>query len=181
MHLSLSEAQGIAERARVHAETLGVPMNIAVVDAGGHLLTFARMDKAILVEQLGEKLRAQVAQTHRAAMGRDFHDVLAGVGVRRAHVGEQHLVYRHAGRRIDDVAVVEMVRAPSRRPFACRSSARRREHAAGDRRGVGTAQAHDADGPLARRSRDGGDGVVELETAHGDDGDEVVMRALARP
>jgi uncharacterized protein GlcG (DUF336 family) len=48
MHLSLSEAQTIAERARAHAETIGVPMNIALVDAGGHLLTFARMDKAIL-------------------------------------------------------------------------------------------------------------------------------------
>ena len=48
MQLSLSEAQGIAARARARAETIGVPMNIAVVDAGGHLLTFARMDKAIL-------------------------------------------------------------------------------------------------------------------------------------
>jgi len=48
MHLSLSEAQTIAERAHAHAEIIGVPMNIAVVDAGGHLLTFARMDKAIL-------------------------------------------------------------------------------------------------------------------------------------
>jgi len=48
MHLSLKEAQAIVERSRVHAETIGVPMNIAVVDAGGHLLAFARMDKAIL-------------------------------------------------------------------------------------------------------------------------------------
>jgi uncharacterized protein GlcG (DUF336 family) len=48
MHLSLKEAQAIVERARAHAETIDVPMNIAVVDAGGHLLAFARMDKAIL-------------------------------------------------------------------------------------------------------------------------------------
>ena len=48
MHLSLSDAQRIAERARAHAESIGVPVNIAVVDAGGYLLTFARMDKAIL-------------------------------------------------------------------------------------------------------------------------------------
>ena len=27
---------------------MGVPMNIAVVDGGGHLIAFARMDKAIL-------------------------------------------------------------------------------------------------------------------------------------
>jgi uncharacterized protein GlcG (DUF336 family) len=48
MHLSLKEAQTIVELARAHAEKIGVPMNIAVVDAGGHLLTFARMDKATL-------------------------------------------------------------------------------------------------------------------------------------
>src|SRR5882757_8164432 len=48
MHISLKEAQAFIEIARVHAEKIGVPMNIAVVDGGGHLLTFARMDKAIL-------------------------------------------------------------------------------------------------------------------------------------
>jgi uncharacterized protein GlcG (DUF336 family) len=35
------------ERARAHAERVGVPMNIAVVDGGGHLIAFARMDRAI--------------------------------------------------------------------------------------------------------------------------------------
>jgi uncharacterized protein GlcG (DUF336 family) len=48
MHLSLKDAQAIVELARAHAEKIGVPMNIAVVDGGGHLLAFARMDKAIL-------------------------------------------------------------------------------------------------------------------------------------
>ena len=48
MHISLKEAQAFIEIARVHAEKIGVPMNIAVVDGGGHLLAFARMDKAIL-------------------------------------------------------------------------------------------------------------------------------------
>jgi len=48
MHLSLTEAQSIAELARAHGERIGVAMNIAVVDAGGHLITFLRMDKAIL-------------------------------------------------------------------------------------------------------------------------------------
>jgi uncharacterized protein GlcG (DUF336 family) len=48
MHLSLKDAQAIVELARAHAAKIGVPMNIAVVDAGGHLLAFARMDKAIL-------------------------------------------------------------------------------------------------------------------------------------
>ena len=48
MHISLKEAQAFVELARTHAEKIGVPMNIAVVDAGGHLLAFARMDEAIL-------------------------------------------------------------------------------------------------------------------------------------
>ena len=48
MQLSLKEAQAIVELARAHAEKIGVPMNIAVVGGGGHLLAFARMDKSIL-------------------------------------------------------------------------------------------------------------------------------------
>jgi uncharacterized protein GlcG (DUF336 family) len=48
MPLSLKEAQTVVELARAHAETIGVPMNIAVVDGGGHLLVFARMDRSIL-------------------------------------------------------------------------------------------------------------------------------------
>jgi uncharacterized protein GlcG (DUF336 family) len=35
-------------RARAHATSIDVPMNIAVTDGGGHLLAFARMDRAIL-------------------------------------------------------------------------------------------------------------------------------------
>jgi uncharacterized protein GlcG (DUF336 family) len=38
----------IVDRAISRADAMGVPMNIAVVDGGGHLIAFARMDKAIL-------------------------------------------------------------------------------------------------------------------------------------
>ena len=48
MNLHLKEAQSIVDLARSHAEKIGVPMNIAVVDGGGHLIAFARMDKSIL-------------------------------------------------------------------------------------------------------------------------------------
>lgn len=48
MNLTLDDAQAIIDRARAHATAIGVPMNIAVVDGGGHLLAYARMDKAIL-------------------------------------------------------------------------------------------------------------------------------------
>jgi uncharacterized protein GlcG (DUF336 family) len=46
--LSLAEAQRVAAAAEARAEEIGHPMNIAVVDAGAHLLAFARMDGAIL-------------------------------------------------------------------------------------------------------------------------------------
>jgi len=48
MGISLREAQAIIDRACGHADVICVPMNIAVVDGGGHLLAFGRMDNAIL-------------------------------------------------------------------------------------------------------------------------------------
>jgi uncharacterized protein GlcG (DUF336 family) len=46
--LTLDDAARRAEAAMARAAELGVDMNIAVVDAGGHLLHFVRMDQAWL-------------------------------------------------------------------------------------------------------------------------------------
>ena len=46
--VTLSSAQDVVEGARKKAEEIGVPMNIAVVDAGNNLSAFARMDGAWL-------------------------------------------------------------------------------------------------------------------------------------
>ena len=46
--LSLDEAIGIVERARVHARGIGLAVVITVVDSGGHLVALMRMDDAIL-------------------------------------------------------------------------------------------------------------------------------------
>ncbi len=46
--LSLAQAQVILKAAQAKAEAIKVPMNIAVVDAGGNLKAFARMDDAFL-------------------------------------------------------------------------------------------------------------------------------------
>ena len=46
-HLTLAEADTVLAAARAHAEEIGQPMNIAVVDDGAHLVAFARMDGAI--------------------------------------------------------------------------------------------------------------------------------------
>jgi uncharacterized protein GlcG (DUF336 family) len=48
MNISLSDATAIVDRAISRADAMGVSMNIAVVDGAGHLIAFARMDKAIL-------------------------------------------------------------------------------------------------------------------------------------
>lgn len=46
--LTLQDAQAVIEAARNKAQDIGVPMNIAVVDAGTNLTAFARMDGAWL-------------------------------------------------------------------------------------------------------------------------------------
>lgn len=46
--VSLSAAQAVIEACVQRATKLGVPMNIAVVDAGANLVAFARMDGAWL-------------------------------------------------------------------------------------------------------------------------------------
>ncbi|MEU7812380.1 heme-binding protein [Pseudonocardia sp. NPDC049154] len=45
--LTLTEAQKALTAGLKKADEIGQPMNIAVVDAGGHLLAFARQDGAI--------------------------------------------------------------------------------------------------------------------------------------
>jgi uncharacterized protein GlcG (DUF336 family) len=46
--VTLDQAQAIIEAARAKADDIGVPMNIAVVDAGNNLTAFSRMDGAWL-------------------------------------------------------------------------------------------------------------------------------------
>lgn len=45
--LSLDAARKVVDAAAVKAADIGQPMNIAVVDDGGHLIAFVRMDGAI--------------------------------------------------------------------------------------------------------------------------------------
>jgi len=46
--VTLDQANAIIEAARAKADDIGVPMNIAVVDAGNNLTAFSRMDGAWL-------------------------------------------------------------------------------------------------------------------------------------
>lgn len=46
VQLNLAGAQTIVDAAKAKADAMGLKVNIAVVDSGGHLLAFARMDGA---------------------------------------------------------------------------------------------------------------------------------------
>jgi uncharacterized protein GlcG (DUF336 family) len=46
--ISLTDAQGVIDAGLAKAKEIGTPANIAVADAGGNLLAFARMDDAWL-------------------------------------------------------------------------------------------------------------------------------------
>jgi uncharacterized protein GlcG (DUF336 family) len=48
MNISLEQAQALIAAAQLKAQEIGVPMNIAVVDAGANLKAFVRMDNAWL-------------------------------------------------------------------------------------------------------------------------------------
>lgn len=48
MDITLEQAEVIIAAAKIKAQQIGVPMNIAVVDAGANLKAFIRMDKAWL-------------------------------------------------------------------------------------------------------------------------------------
>jgi uncharacterized protein GlcG (DUF336 family) len=48
MNISLEQAQALIGAAQLKAQEIGVPMNIAVVDAGANLKAFVRMDNAWL-------------------------------------------------------------------------------------------------------------------------------------
>lgn len=48
MNITLEQAQTLITAAQLKAQAIGVPMNIAIVDAGANLKAFVRMDNAWL-------------------------------------------------------------------------------------------------------------------------------------
>jgi len=67
--LTLEGARAVLAAARLRAEEIRVPMNIAVVDDGAHLLVFERMDGAKLASIAISLVKAQAAAMRRAATG----------------------------------------------------------------------------------------------------------------
>lgn len=67
--LALSGARRIIEVAEAKARTMGLKVNIAVVDDGGHLLSFARMDGARPASGYTAMTKATTAATFRQETG----------------------------------------------------------------------------------------------------------------
>ena len=63
--LTLEGAEAALAAAKTHANQIGVPMNVAIVDDGGHLIAFARMDGAKL-----SSIDIAVNKAHAAAIRR---------------------------------------------------------------------------------------------------------------
>jgi glc operon protein GlcG len=63
--ISLEKAQAAVQAAVAEANKRGWPLNIAVVDSGGNLVTFARMDGAQLASIAISEHKARVAAKYR--------------------------------------------------------------------------------------------------------------------
>jgi glc operon protein GlcG len=69
IRLTLEGARAILAAAENKAQQIKVPQNIAIVDEGGHLLVFARMDGAKLSSVEVALTKARAAALRRAATG----------------------------------------------------------------------------------------------------------------
>jgi glc operon protein GlcG len=67
--LTLEGARAVLAAAERRAEEIHVPMDVAVVDDGGHLLAFERMDGAKPASIAISLVKAQAAALRRAATG----------------------------------------------------------------------------------------------------------------
>lgn len=69
IELNLAGAETILKAAREQAGRMGLKVNIAVVDDGGHLIAFARMDGARPASGYTAQTKAVTAATFRQASG----------------------------------------------------------------------------------------------------------------
>jgi len=83
--LTLEGARAVVAAAERRAVEIGVPMNIAVVDDGGHLLAFIRMDGAKLSSVQIAMNKAEAAAIRRQpsgpAMSGDQPNVMLSLGL----------------------------------------------------------------------------------------------------
>jgi uncharacterized protein GlcG (DUF336 family) len=80
LKLTIDGAMKLLHAAMAKARDMGVPQCICVVDAGGHLLTMARMDGAFALSVDTALRKAQTA----AAYGVPTGDIAAGIDIKLA-------------------------------------------------------------------------------------------------
>ncbi len=93
LKLTLEGARAVLAAAERRATEIRVPMDIAVVDEGGYLLVFERMDGAKTSSISIALIKAQAAAVRRAATGPvmdgDRLNVVVAVGLAIANPGQQ--------------------------------------------------------------------------------------------
>jgi glc operon protein GlcG len=91
--LTLEGARAVLAAGQRRADEIKVPMNIAVVDDGGHLLAFERMDGAKPASVAIAMVKAQAAAMRRAPTGPaksgDTVNLPVALGLAVASPGEQ--------------------------------------------------------------------------------------------
>jgi glc operon protein GlcG len=91
--LTLEGARAVLAAAEKRAQEIRVPMNIAVVDDGSHLIAFVRMDGAKLASIRVAMVKAQAAASRRAptgpAMAGDQVNLPVALGLALAGPSEQ--------------------------------------------------------------------------------------------
>jgi glc operon protein GlcG len=70
LELTHEGALAIAKAAIAKAEKIGVPQNVSIVDDGGNMLVFVRMDGAKLLSGETSKSKAMSAASHRQPTSR---------------------------------------------------------------------------------------------------------------
>ena len=92
VQLNLAGAEVILKAAKVKAEALGVKGNIAIVDDGGHLIAFIRMDGARPASVTTAMAKAVSAATFRQETGplpaKGEPDTLLSLGIQTASGGK---------------------------------------------------------------------------------------------
>ena len=69
LDLSIAGARVVLRAAIAHAETIGVPQCVAIVDRGGNLLAFERMEGAKVLSQHSAIQKAITAASHCTSTG----------------------------------------------------------------------------------------------------------------
>jgi uncharacterized protein GlcG (DUF336 family) len=80
LKLTIDGAMKLLQAAMAKARDMNVPQCIGVVDAGGHLLAFARMDGAFALSVDTALRKAQTAASYGVATG----DIAAGIDLKLA-------------------------------------------------------------------------------------------------